>query len=141
MTDDEIVRMSPAERVGEGIRRGVARLAPAVQQQLQALVTPQALGVAAAFFVAWIVSHAVGVGFVIDALFLGAGVIAIGFAVFSGVDELMQFGQGALAARTGRELDAAAGHFAAAVSILGVQAVMRCCSSARRRPSAAAACR
>lgn len=124
MTDPEIAGMSDAERVGEGIKRGVSRLAPAIEAQLQALVTPQALAVAAGFFVAWLVSHAVGIGFVIDAILMGVGVSAVGLAAFSGVDELIKFGYGAMGARNNRDMDGAAAHFATAVSILGVQAIV-----------------
>jgi hypothetical protein len=124
MTDAEIASATPAERVAEGISRGVDRLSPALRSQLAALVTPEALRTAAAFFVGWLVSHAIGLGFVVDALLLGAGVLAIGMAVFSGVDELVEFGQGAIAARGNAQLDQAAEHFARGVSILGVQAVL-----------------
>jgi hypothetical protein len=74
--------------------------------------------------VARLVSHAVGIGFVVDAIFLGVGVVAVGLAVFSGIDELLQFGNGAIAARNLVQLDDAAKHFANGVSILGVQAVV-----------------
>ena len=57
---------------------------------------------------AWLVSHAVGIGFVVDAVFLGVGVVAVGLAVFSGIDELVQFGNGAIAARNLAQLDDAA---------------------------------
>jgi hypothetical protein len=124
MTDIEVARMSDAARVAEGIKRGVGRLSPALQGQLQALVTPQALAVAASFFVAWLISHAIGIGFVVDAVFLSVGVVAVGLAVFAGIDELIQFGNGAIAARNLAQLDDAAKHFADGVSILGVQAVV-----------------
>lgn len=124
MTDADVARLSDVERVADGIKRGVARLSPALQAQLQALVTPQALAVAAGFFVAWLVSHAVGIGFVVDAVLLSVGVAAIGLAVFAGIDELIQFGNTAIAARSSAQLDDAAGHFAKGVSILGVQTVV-----------------
>jgi hypothetical protein len=124
MVDIEIARMSDAERIGEGMKRGVGRLPPALQEQLKELITPQALAVAGTFFVAWLVSHAVGIGFVVDAIFLAAAAVAIGLAVFTGIDELIQFGTTAIAARSNSEMDRAAAHFATAVSILGVQAII-----------------
>lgn len=124
MNDVEIARMNDVDRVAEGIRRGVSVLSPALQAQLQGLLTPQALAVASGFFVAWLVSHAVGIGFVVDALLLGLGVAAVGLAVFSGIDEWVQFGSGAIGARNNAQLDAASMHFAQGVSILGVQAVI-----------------
>jgi hypothetical protein len=124
IADIAIARMSDVERIGEGIKRGVGKLPPALQAQLSELITPQALAVAGGFFVAWLVSHAVGIGFVVDAILLGVGALAIGLAVFSGVDELIQFGNVAIAARSNQDMDRAATHFATAVSILGVQAII-----------------
>lgn len=97
---------------------------PLCRRNCRGLLTPQTLAAAAGFFVAWLVSHAVGIGFVVDALLLGLGVVAIGLAVFSGIDELIQFGSGAIGARSNAQLDAASKHFAQGVSILGVQAVI-----------------
>lgn len=82
------------------------------------------ISLAGGFFVAWLASHAVGIGFVLDAILLGAGALAIGLAVFSGIDELIQFGTVAIGARSNQDMDRAATHFATAVSILGVQAVV-----------------
>jgi hypothetical protein len=140
MTDFEIARMSDADRVGEGMKRGIGKLGPAIQAQLAALVKPEALALAGGFFVAWLVSHAVGVGFVVDAIFLGVGVVSVGLSVFSGIDELIVFGHGAIGARTIAALDLAAVHFANAVSILGVQALIslllrRAPQTFRNRPS------
>src|SRR5256885_6123965 len=124
MTDIEVTRLSEADRVGEALKRGLARLGPAVQAQLASLVQPEALAAAGGFFVAWLVSHAVGVGFVVDAILLGVGAVSVGISVFSGIDELIHFGRGAIRARNNMELDAAATHLANAVGILGVQAVL-----------------
>jgi hypothetical protein len=124
MSNVNLATLSDAERIGEGISRGVRKLGPEVQQQLQALVTPQALAIAGGFFVAWLVSHAFGIGFIVDAILLGVGFTAVGLAVFSGIDELTEFGKGALAARTDADMDRAADHFAKAVAILGVQTLL-----------------
>jgi hypothetical protein len=122
--DGQVARLSDTDRIAEAIKRAVARLAPAVQAQFAALLTPSALATAAGFFVAWLVSHAVGVGFVVDAILMGVGVFSVGLSVFSGIDELIHFGRGALRARTDEDLNDAAGHLANAVGILGVQAIV-----------------
>jgi len=124
MSEAQLAQMTDADRITEGIRRGVGKLGPEVQRQLRGLLTPESLAVASVFFVAWLVSHTVGVGFVIDALLLGVGIAAVGLAVFAGVDELMAFGRTALQARTDAQMDKAAEHFASAVAILGVQALL-----------------
>lgn len=57
--------------------------------------------------------------------FDGASALAaIGFSVFQGVDELYEFAMGTYRAGTTRDLDVAAGHFAKAVIILGIRAVL-----------------
>lgn len=55
---------------------------------------------------------------------MGVGFLSVGLNVFSGIDELVHFGRGALHAQNNRELDEAAARFANAVSILGVQAIV-----------------
>jgi hypothetical protein len=124
VTDLEVARMSEVERIAEAIKRGFGKLGPEVQAQLAPLLTPEALATAAAFFVAWLISHAAGIGFVVDAIFLAAGAISVGLNVFTGIDELVRFGRGALGARTTGELDGAATYLARAVSVLGVQTVI-----------------
>jgi hypothetical protein len=101
-----------------------ARLGPEVRAQLQAVVSAESLAIMAGVLVAWVVSHAVGIGEVIDVILLTVGVVAIGFSIFKGLDHLYLFATGAYNARSLPDLDAAADHFAKAVAILGVQAVL-----------------
>jgi hypothetical protein len=119
-----VASMSQTERLEEALRRGVLKLGPEVQQQFAELLTAQNLAIAAGFFLAWLVSHAIGIGMIIDAIMIGVGVLAIGLAVFDGIGELMAFGEMALQAQSEPELDAAAGHFTKAVGILGVQTII-----------------
>jgi hypothetical protein len=88
------------------------------------LLTPEALATVGAVLVAWVVSHAFGIGEVIDIIILGAGALAIGLSVFEGVDHLYQFAVRAYRGSSSADLDAAATHFATAVGILGIQAVL-----------------
>jgi hypothetical protein len=101
-----------------------AKLGPEVRAQLQALISAESLAVMAGVLVAWVVSHAVGIGEVIDIILGVAGVVAIGLSFFSGLDHLYLFATGAYNARSLPDLDAAADHFAKAIAILGVQAVL-----------------
>jgi hypothetical protein len=71
-----------------------------------------------------VVSHAFGVGEVVDLVIVGVGIIGLGWSIFEGIDELYEFALGTYSARTTDELEVAAGHFAQAVAILGVQAVL-----------------
>jgi hypothetical protein len=113
-----------AQRLLETLSRSKSKLLPEAWEQLQAIMTLEAMAVVAAVLVAWVVSHAFGVGAVVDVIIAAVGVAAIGLAVFSGLDHLYQFAVGAYTARTSADLDAAAEHFAEAVAILGIQAVL-----------------
>jgi hypothetical protein len=101
-----------------------AKLGSEVRAQLQALISAESLGIMAGVLVAWLVSHAVGIGEVIDIILAAVGAVAIGFSFFTGLDHLYLFATGAYNARSLPALDAAADHFAKAVGILGVQAVL-----------------
>ena len=121
----EAVAEWPVERkLEEALRRSLPKLGPEARAQVEALLTPEALATIAAVLVAWVVSHAFGIGEVIDIVLLAAGAVAIGMAVFQGLDHLYQFASRACQGRSTQDLDAAAAHFASAVSILGIQAVL-----------------
>jgi hypothetical protein len=112
------------DRLGETLKRALPKLGPEAQRQLAAFVTPQALAIVATVLAAWVVSHAFGVGQIVDMIIVGAGVLSIGLAVFTGIDHLYDFAMGAYRAKGERDLDAAADHFAKAVNILGITAVL-----------------
>ena len=63
-------------------------------------------------------------GELVDVILGLVGFFSLGLAVFSRLDELWDFASGAYHARNEADLDAAARHFAKAVSILGIQAVL-----------------
>ncbi len=118
----ESVAEWPVERkLEEALRRSLPRLGPAARAQVEALLTPEALATIAAVLVAWIVSHAFGIGEVIDIIILGAGALAIGMAVLEGADHLYQFAVRACRASSSSDLDASGAHFATAVGILGIR--------------------
>lgn len=106
------------------MRRSLPRLAPSARAEVEKLLTPEALAVIGAVLGLWIWSHFIGIGEIIDIILLAVGVLAIGLAVFDGVGELAEFSRTALGARSDQDLDRASIHFANAVSILGIQAVL-----------------
>lgn len=112
------------QKLLETLRRAKPKILPEAWQQIEAILTPEAIAIVAAVLVAWVVSHAFGVGAAIDIIIAVVGVVAIGLAVFAGLDHLYEFAVGAYTARTPADLDAAAEHFAEAVAILGIQAVL-----------------
>lgn len=64
--------------------------------QLQGILNPTTLGIIAAVLVAWVVSHAIGIGAIIDIIIVAVGVFSVGFAVFTGLDHLYDFASGSL---------------------------------------------
>lgn len=65
-----------------------------------------------------------GFGEAVDIVLAVVGFAAVGWSVFSGLDELLDLATGTYRARTETDLDAAAGHLAEAIGILGIQAVL-----------------
>lgn len=119
-----VAAWSDAERLGEAMRRALPRLGPEARRQIEGILTPEALAVVAAILVVWIGSHFIGIGFVADAVLLVTGIVAIGAAVFEGLDHLYHFARLSLGAKGTAQLDRAANHFAQAVAILGAEAVL-----------------
>lgn len=119
-----ITMWSQADKLGEAMNRSLPLLGPEVQKQIKQLLTVETLAVIAGVMAVWISSHAVGVGFVADAVLLSAGVYAIGAAIFDGLDHLYQFAWRALLAKHEADLNAAANHFSKAVAIIGVEALL-----------------
>lgn len=121
---ESVSEWSIDRKLEEALRRALPKLGPEARSQVQALLTPQALATIGAVLVAWVISHAVGIGEIIDIIILSVGAFAIGMAVFDGLDHLYQFAVRAYRGRSSGDLDAAASHFAMAVSVLGIQAVL-----------------
>lgn len=120
----DIGSMSFEERIEIAIRRSFTKLPAAAQAQIGQLLTPQALGITSGVLAAWIISHGLGVGELIDVILAATGILSIGLAIFTGLDELWMFTHGTYYAKSESDLDAASGHFAQAVTILSVQAVL-----------------
>lgn len=112
------------QKVEAAIRRSLPLLPAEVRGQLEALLTPQALAVMTGVLVVWAASHFVGVGEVADVLIVIVGVVALGTVAIEGARELVAFATTAIGADSEADLDKAARHFARAVSVLGVQAVL-----------------
>lgn len=119
-----VATMSLADRLGEAFRRSWPHLAPEARARVAELINPTALAIVAGVLVAWVASHAIGVGEAVDIVVAVLGYASIGLAVFTGLDELWEFAVGVQRARSEADLDVAAGHFAKAATILGIEAVL-----------------
>jgi hypothetical protein len=122
------------KRLDETFRRALPRLGPEARDQFLQLINPTSLAIIAGVLVAWVASHAIGIGEIIDIIIAVVGIASIGFAVFSGLDHLYDFAVGAYQARTTDDLDVAADHLAKAITILGVQTVLAVLFRGARAP-------
>ena len=91
---------------------------------LQSLLTPTTLAILCATLVAWLASHAFGVGEVIDVLLLTVGAFSIGWSITDVAKDLYAFADGAINGKSDRDLDLAAQAFSRAVVKGGVTVVM-----------------
>jgi hypothetical protein len=123
-----------SERLGKTIERTLPKVGPEVRDQLAALVQPQAFAIMAGILAAWVGSHAVGLGEIIDVIVAAVGVLSIGWAVFAGIDELYEFAKGAYLGCSDADFESAANHLAKAIAILGIQAVLAVLFRGARRP-------
>ena len=111
-------------RLQETLSRTLPKLGPEARVQLEAVINLTALGIMVGVIVAWLVSHAYGLGEIIDIVLLVVGVAAIGLSVFVGLDHLFRFASVVYEAKAERDLDAAAEELPQAISILGIQVVL-----------------
>ncbi len=125
-TGADLVAMSPAERIAEMLERTIPRLPGHVRDEFVALLVGAGVMRVAAIAAGWIVSHAVGVGEVIDlalAALLVVGAVVSGWAVIEGARDFARALGMAASAASDAELDAAADLMASAVTTLGVAAI------------------
>ncbi len=99
--------MSGSDKIGEAMRRSLPHIPSDARVVVNSLLQPQSLGIIAGTLIVWAGSHAFGVGEIVDIILLGIGVIALGFAVFEGADELYDFAVGAIGARSDADLEKA----------------------------------
>jgi hypothetical protein len=72
------------KRLEETLRRTLPRLGPEARAQLEGLINPTAIAVMAGCLLAWVVSHAFGLGEAIDIILVAVGALSIGLAIFAG---------------------------------------------------------
>jgi hypothetical protein len=119
----DVSTMTAQQKVEEAMRRSLPLLPAGARSMVEGLLSPQSIAIVAATLVVWAGSHLVGVGEIVDAILLAAGVLTLGFSVFTGARELYDFARISANARTDADLDLAAKHFANAITILGVSTV------------------
>jgi hypothetical protein len=120
----DVGQWSLEKRLGETLQRTLPKLGPEARAQLQGMINPTALAIMAAVLIAWVASHAFGLGEIIDIIVAAVGVLSIGLAIFPAIDCLYDFAAGVYRARSSYDLDQAADNLAKAIGILGIQVVL-----------------
>jgi hypothetical protein len=118
-----VTQMSPRDKVAAAMQRSLPLLPGDVRSTVRQMLEPGSLALIAGTLVVWAGSQFFGVGEIVDVILLGIGFVALGFSVFEGARELYDFATTAVGARSEQDLDAAAGHFARAVTLLGISVV------------------
>ena len=119
----DIAQMSSADKIAEAMRRSLPHLPAEARSVVESMLRPATLAIIAGTLVVWAGSHFFGVGEVVDAILLGVGALSLGFAVFEGAGELLDFATGAIDARSDDDLEQAGRHFARAVTVLGISTI------------------
>lgn len=128
------VEMSVQDRAAEAMRRSMPLLPADAAAVIQAMLTPESLAIIATTLVVWAGSHFFGIGEIVDVILLVVGVIALGASVFSGAQELYKFAELVVNPHQESDADAAAAHFARAVSLLGISAIQAILLRGAARP-------
>ena len=115
---------SNSQRVTEAITRSKEYMPANVARQIDALLTPEALGILAATLAIWAGSHFFGVGEIVDVGLLLVGAFFVGWSITDVAENLLAFGNKTINARRDEDIDIAARAFAAAIVTAGLTAVM-----------------
>ncbi len=117
------VPLGTHERIAEAMRRSLPMLPVEAKHQVQGLLSSESVAIIAGTLLLWAGSHLFGIGEIVDIILLTVGFAVLGLSVFSGAQELYNFTNAAVGARTDADLQRAARHFAAAVNILGISLI------------------
>jgi len=123
-TGSVIIASADAQKALDAAWRAIPKLPAAVRQQVADLLTLRSMAMIGAATAIWGGSHLVGVGFGVDVVLLGVGVIGLGAEAIRAGGEFVAFWKGATTARDAAGLDRAADHFACAITIVGVNTAL-----------------
>jgi len=115
---------SNAQRITEAITRSKEFMPDNIAHQIDALLTPEALGILVTTLTIWAGSHFFGVGEIVDVGLLLVGAFFVGWSITDVANNLLIFSNKTINARNDEDLNIAARAFAAAVITAGLTAVM-----------------
>ena len=93
MPHGPIIAWSKEDKVTETIQRSKKHFGPALQHQVDALLTPENLAILVGTLVIWAASHFVGVGEIVDVALLLIGAVMLGPAIVDVAENLLKFGK------------------------------------------------
>jgi hypothetical protein len=118
------IPLSDSEKALDAAWRAFPLLPAEARGEIAALLTLQSMAMIGATAAVWAGSHSFGVGFVFDVVALGVGSYCLGSEALRAGHEIYRFWTRAIRAKTDADLDAAAGYFAHAISIIGVNTIL-----------------
>lgn len=121
--DRAVAPLSTQDKLQEAIRRALPLMPSETSRQVQAMFTPQAVAIMAGLAGLWVASQFAVVGVIADLALVITGGILLGAAAWDMGTHLAEFLTTATGAQSEAELDEAARHFAAAITLAGVSVV------------------
>lgn len=106
------------------LQLSAAKMPGEIAAQFKQLLEPVPLAIMAGTLAVWGGSHFFGVGFVVDAILVGVGIITLGMTALQAANELYSSVTMTVSAERRADLHAASGHFAKFVTLVGVEAVV-----------------
>ena len=119
----DIAGFSQAEKLLEVLNLTIQKLPSALGSQLKALINPTSIAVMVGVLGAYTASHAVGVGFIADAVMGVSAGLFLGWQAVDVAKDLWGF-VSYVNATTEEELDKAAGHLAKAIMTVGFDVIL-----------------
>lgn len=117
-----VAEMDLEDRFMIVLRRTAPKLPGDIREEFEALLSPAALAVIVGVLAVWAGSHYFGVGFIVDAILIGGGVIFLGWQVWDAADDFISFLSLTYSAESESELESAATHLSNFIAVVGVAA-------------------
>jgi hypothetical protein len=111
---------SLTRRFTEVLKLAPGHMKPELAAQFRALLTPLNIGITVGALTTWAVSHAFGVGEVVDLVLAVAGTLLLGMASFTAGEDIGTCLTTTVSAQNEADLDKAADSLAQAIAIIGV---------------------
>jgi hypothetical protein len=116
--------MSTTDRLAEVLKRSKKNFGPDIGNAIDSLLSPANLTIMAGMLVVWAGSHFFGVGEIVDVLLLIVGAFTIGWSITDVAEDLYNFADHTINAKSEADLDRAAQAFSHAVVLAGITVIM-----------------